>query len=186
MKTTSLNKKADMNTELIWNSFKEKLFHFIKSRVKDEVIAEDILQEVFLKIHLHLDQLKDEKKLTSWLFQICRNTITDYFRTKKINSPLTESLTEDVDKKSYLEFEKCILGFVNHLPEKYRESLLQTELGKLSQKEYAEKIGISYSGAKSRVQRAKEELKSLFISCYGPKTIDGKTEIKDPEDCNCK
>ena len=176
-----------MQTEEIWKNFRTELLGFILSRVKDAQLAEDILQDVFVKIHLNLNDLKSEDKLTSWLYQITRNSITDYFRKTKPSVEvidLPEEISDTSDSKS---FEKCMLRFVNELPEKSREALVQTELGNLSQKEYAEKLGISYSGTKSRVQRAKEELKELFVSCCAKEIpgSNGKLEFKDPEDCTC-
>jgi len=174
-----------MQTELVWNGFKDELFRFIFSRVKDNAIADDILQDVFVKIHLNLKNLHTENKLTSWLYQITRNAIADHFRKSKPNADLSDIAEELPDEKDYLKFEKCMISFVRELPEKYREALLKTELGKLSQKEYAEEIGISYSGAKSRVQRAKEELRDLFIGCCA-KNINGKLEFNDPDNCHCE
>lgn len=176
-----------MNTERIWIQFKDELYRFILSRVKESDIADDILQDVFVKIHLHINDLRVESKLTSWLYQITRNTIVDHFRKSKSTVPVMDLPDNEKENISYLDFEKCIMGFVSELPEKYREALVKTELGSLSQKDYAAEIGISYSGAKSRVQRAKEELKELFISCCAKKIPgkNGKVEMKDPEDCSC-
>ncbi|MBK9193209.1 MAG: hypothetical protein IPM77_17855 [Crocinitomicaceae bacterium] len=72
-----------MNTEIIWKNFANDLRKFILSRVKDADVAEDILQDVFVKIHLNLGKLKSESKLNSWLFQITRNAIIDFFQTNK-------------------------------------------------------------------------------------------------------
>lgn len=176
-----------MNTEKIYAEFKDDLYRFILSRVKDSQVANDILQEVFIKIHLNLSNLKSENKLTSWLYQITRNAVVDYFRKSKPLDLLVDLVDESQESASYFDFEKCVLRFVAELPEKYREALVKTELGTLSQKEYATEAGISYSGAKSRVQRAKEELKELFVACCATKNQPENAEIefKDPNDCNC-
>jgi len=176
-----------METEKIWKDFKSELLGFILSKVKNVQLSEDILQDVFVKIHLNLAYLKSEDKLTSWLYQITRNSITDYFRKAKPTVEVFDLPEENVDSNDGRNFEKCMLRFVNELPEKSREAIVQTELGKLSQKEYAEKLGISYSGTKSRVQRAKEELRDLFVSCCAKEIpgSNGKLEFKDSEDCTC-
>lgn len=59
----------------------------------------------------------------------------------------------------------CIRSTIKRLPEKYREALELTEFQGLSQKELSEKLGISYSGAKSRVQRGRRKLKQLLEGC---------------------
>jgi RNA polymerase sigma-70 factor (ECF subfamily) len=70
-------------TETIWKAFHQELFNFINKRVKDKDISKDILQDVFIKIHLKLKTLSDKDKLASWVYQITRNSILDYFRKQK-------------------------------------------------------------------------------------------------------
>ena len=63
-------------------------------------MTEDILQDVFIKIHLKIDTLKDESKIKPWLYQITRNRIMDYYRQNKsvIHDPL--SLAEQDDQET--------------------------------------------------------------------------------------
>ena len=82
-------------TENIWNQFKDELLRFIVSRVNDKDIAQDLLQIVFIKIHSKSDSLSDNDKLTSWLYQITRNTIIDYYQ------PKYEQIVNKVKNKSY-------------------------------------------------------------------------------------
>ena len=89
-----------MNTKLedIWIIFEDRLRSFIRSRISDEMAAEDILQEVFIKIHSNIDTLKEDSKIQSWIFQITRNSMNDYFRSiKKANQhlPKPEEVEED-------------------------------------------------------------------------------------------
>ena len=70
-------------TETLWRAYSDQLLSFIRSRVKDPVIAEDILQDVFLKMHERLHTLKDDQKLQSWMYRIARNAIIDHYRSKK-------------------------------------------------------------------------------------------------------
>src|SRR5215470_2178138 len=70
-------------TEQVWEAFHIPLSQFIRRRVPDETVAEDLLQDVFLKIHLHMDTLKDVKRLESWIYQITRNAIIDYYRSTR-------------------------------------------------------------------------------------------------------
>lgn len=72
-----------MDTKDIWKLHADDIKYFILSKVKDEVIADDLLQETFIKVHTKLNTLKDEGKLKSWLFSIARYTVLDYFRSKK-------------------------------------------------------------------------------------------------------
>ncbi len=177
-----------MSTEQIWLDFHQKLYNFILLKVKDPSIAKDIRQDVFIKIHQKINSLRDEKKIANWVYQITRNTITDHFRKNKGIVQLDDTMLDWTNENDDIQLcEKCVRPFVDKLPLKYKEALLQTELGNLSQKQYAEKIGISHSGAKSRVQRAKDQLKELFIDCCCT-TInkDGTVALSnDGSDCEC-
>ena len=177
-----------MTTELIWTKFGDKLLGFIKARVSNSENAEDILQDVFIKIHERSNQLKDESKLTSWVYQITRNTIIDFHRKKKL--PLSDHVEKEIkvefESKTNPQFVRCLMPFVQELPEKYREALEKTIYGDMSQKEYAKELNLSYSAVKSRVQRARQMVKELFVSCCAIKTDSyGNVISSNIDDCNC-
>lgn len=155
------------STEWVWEEFGKKLLLFIHSKVKDRDASEDILQDVFIKIHLKLNTLSHGDKLSNWIYQITRNSILDYFKAKKIYREVKEDdLIAPVEEGlGHYELDKCLAPFINNLEEKYREAIEATDLGGLSQRDYAEKMNISYSGAKSRIQRAREQLRILFQEC---------------------
>jgi RNA polymerase sigma-70 factor, ECF subfamily len=157
-----------MNAQEIatWNQAQHQLKSFVYRYTKDKAVAEDIIQDVFLKVYSKLGQLKESEKLTGWIFKIARNTITDYFRhnSKPIN-PL------DIDwEEERKPLNDCVSGclqeMLNTLPDKYRHALELTELKNLSQLELATALNISYSGAKSRVQRARLMLKEKMDEAY--------------------
>lgn len=79
-----------LSIEEIWSQFNQILLNFIQSKVSNKHDAEDILQNVFIKIYKNLDELKSETKLESWIFQITRNEIIDYYRTRKPNYNLDQ------------------------------------------------------------------------------------------------
>jgi len=158
----------EANTEELWLQLGKKLTAFILSKVHDEAIADDILQEVFIKIHSKIDTLKDESKIQSWIYQITRNLIVDYFRSiKKESQNFTYQLESEEESPNEFMQETLqdMVKMMDELPPEYCEALCLTELGEMSQKEYAEKAGISYSGAKARVQRAKKKLKDNLMKC---------------------
>lgn len=158
----------DGRVEFIWKEFSEKLRSFIAKRVKDPMLAEDILQDVFLKIHTNLGHLKNFSKLKSWIYQVTRNAIIDYYRSRRINSELPENLAEP-EEDSRLNASQKLAGslkeMIKLLPPQYREALLLTEFGGMKQADLAKKLGISISGAKSRVQRGRRMLKELLYQC---------------------
>ena len=151
--------------ETIWNESSAKLGQFIAARVADPATAEDILQDVFVKLQSHLDEFHDPAKVQGWLFLVARNAIIDYYRTRKKTMEMPESLPAE-PPESDLEIEELKAAFrriIYSLPEPYRDALMLTEFEGLSQKELAERLGISLSGAKSRVQRGREQLKQRLL-----------------------
>lgn len=155
-------------SEQLWETFSAPLHHFILRRVPDPHSAEDILQDVFLKIHTRIDTLHQQDRVAAWIYQIARNAIADYYRAQRPTSDLSEGLIapdaipeEDVVR----ELLPCVAAMVDALPDTYREALRMTEYEGLSQKELSERLGISFSGAKSRVQRARGKIKQQLLDC---------------------
>jgi RNA polymerase sigma-70 factor, ECF subfamily len=165
----------------LWENFHEPLEKFIARRVANPHDAEDLLQEVFVKISLKLDTLMDQEKIHAWIYQIARNVIIDYYRSGKTFAELPEDLAEGEDGvlgpsaegegqagaggNANAEMAGCLTTMVQQLPEKYREAILLTEFENLTQKALAERLGLSVSGAKSRVQRARKLLKDMMLDC---------------------
>jgi RNA polymerase sigma-70 factor (ECF subfamily) len=149
-----------VTTEQVWEAFHTPLQQFIHKRVADSGTAEDLLQEVFLKIHQQVETLKEVKKLESWVYQITRHAIIDEYRSTKPTMALQEAeealqLPEAFpDDDVVSELFPCVRAMVQALPEQDRQALLLTEYQGLTQKELGERLGLSFSGAKSRVQRA--------------------------------
>lgn len=156
-----------MNSELIWNQFSEKLKNFLLKRVGDLDVANDLLQEVFLKIHLKLPLLKEEKKVEKWVFQIAYNQLNDFYRSKSKNKnqPLGTEEIEDSTDVHHSELGDCLQPFIENLPAGYKEAVILSEVEGLKQKEVAERLRISLSSAKSKVQRGRALIKQHFIEC---------------------
>lgn len=156
------------NISQLYNQFHQKLLQFIRGRVSDRDAAEDILHEVFLKIHQRIETLRDDEKLESWMFQITRNAIVDHYRSSRQTTDIaaTPDVAEEDDGITPAQrLEPSVREFVEQLPEPYREALRLVEFEGMSQKELAERLGISFSGAKSRVQRARAMLRDMLMRC---------------------
>ncbi len=154
-------------TEKIWNEYRNNLRRFIQKRVTDKSVTDDILQDVFVKIHSGIKTLQDGTRLQSWLYQITRNTIIDYYRSQRPTEELPEGLSfSELDEDKVIpELEKCIRAMIEGLPETYRKAVILSELDGLSQKQVAEKLSLSLSGTKSRVQRGRGKLKEMLMDC---------------------
>lgn len=165
-----------LSIEQIWEEFSSDLHAFISRRVSNHSDVEDILQDVFIKIHTNIDSLKEDMKIRSWVYQITRNTIIDYYRKYKIKLvnideiPLedmatTNTIEESIEAGPVQQVAAGLKGMINDLPEKYSQALYLVEFEGLTQVELAKKLGISVSGAKSRVQRGRQLLMNSLVMC---------------------
>jgi RNA polymerase sigma-70 factor (ECF subfamily) len=155
-----------MAVEQTWNEFSTRLSQFIRARVADPLTAEDILQDVFVKFQGRFAEFHDPAKIQGWLFLVARNAIIDHYRTRKATSKLSESLPVEPAEIDVTEMEELHVIFrqiINRLPERYREAVVLTTFEGLTQEELAKRLEISVSGAKSRVQRGREQLKELLL-----------------------
>ncbi|MFD3000011.1 RNA polymerase sigma factor SigZ [Pontibacter toksunensis] len=148
--------------------YEAQLKGFVQKRVLDKDVADDILQQLYLKLYKNCEQLQEVHNLKAWLYQITRNTVYDFFRENSRCQPLgieTELAVEELPEQARHEVEALVEPLINLLPPEYAEPLRLSELEGVSQKEIAQRLGMSYSGAKSRIQRGREKLKALFLEC---------------------
>ena len=164
--------------EKAWREYRSRLLQFIRSRVNDPDAAEDILQEVLLKIWTRRSTLKQQEQLLPWMYRIARNGVIDYYRDRKripispsdfADDPSGDSSEEEETFREHdsaeRELAECIHPMVDTLPDHYRRALALVDISGLSQIELAEEEGISVSGAKSRVQRGRAMLKEMIVEC---------------------
>jgi RNA polymerase sigma-70 factor, ECF subfamily len=150
----------------LWDHMHARLYRFICARLVDKNDAEDILQDVFMRIHANIGRVRNMERLESWIFQIARNSIVDQYRRRRAVAGLDDLLVEEEFEveDTAITLAGCLREAVDSLPEPYREALILTEYAGLSQKELAQRLGISFSGAKSRVQRARQKVKDILLS----------------------
>ena len=155
-------------TEHVWRKFSKSLRAFIGKRISDPHEAEDILQETFIKVHDKLAGLKEGDKVEAWVYRIARNTIIDHYRRRRPAAAPVEA--GDVEEKRGDEtLDRLVASWLTEmmadLPENDRQVLRLTDVEGLTQKQVGERLGLSFSGSKSRVQRAREKLKGLLLDC---------------------
>jgi RNA polymerase sigma-70 factor (ECF subfamily) len=157
----------------VWEEFHASLLGFIARRVRDRDTAEDILQEVMLRIHRHAGELDSPSAIGAWVHQIARNAITDHYRRAASRReqpagldldrvPLPAEPEPDLARS---EIAACLRPLLDELTPSYREAIGLTELDGLTQTEAAAQLGMSTSGMKSRVQRGRAQLKELLVEC---------------------
>jgi RNA polymerase sigma-70 factor, ECF subfamily len=160
-----------MKIDKIHAEFHTLLYQYIAARIKDRDDAADVLQEVFIKISSKLDSLADSSKLRSWIFTVTRNAIIDFYRKNSGNNTtdLTDKIADETSAEADVDItkglDKCLKGFIQELPEEYREIIIDSELKGIKQKDLAGKYNLAYPSVRSRVQRGRTRLKELLLTC---------------------
>ncbi len=159
----------------LWQVFHDRLYRFIQQRVKNPADADDILQDVFLRIHHRLSTVRDRDRLVSWIFQIARHAVIDHYRSsskrwdmateREIELAANPWVDEEADTTLNQELARCLQPMLQALPSTYQEALQLVELEGMTKKAAAERLGLSLSGAKSRVQRGRQQLKAMLMEC---------------------
>lgn len=183
-----------MEVTNIYKQFHSELLGYVRSKIKSREDAEDILQNVFIRISSNVDKLTEEVKLKNWIFTITRNAIIDYYRVnasrKKVavQEEINEEILVSEDPDPTKGLDQCMSSMIGLLPEEYRNIIIESEIQGVKQKDLAEKYGIAYPSLRSKVQRGRERLKQLFYNCCHIETdklgnvIDaqGKTDCAGP------
>ena len=159
-----------MHSEELWSIYSPKLKSYIMRHVSDRYEVEDILQEVGLRIKENESKIKDINNVEAWLYRIAHNLIADYFRVKN-----KFSLVEDIgeiaapakpEPENYnMETAECLLKLVEYLPSTYREAIIESDYNGKKQSTLGKQWGLSNSGSKTRIQRARKKLKAVLYRC---------------------
>jgi RNA polymerase sigma-70 factor (ECF subfamily) len=159
----------DNKEETPWREFRDALLRFVMQRVSNVAAAEDIVQDVLVRAHTQQGTLREPSKLRPWLLQVTRNAVIDYYRRQKPTEAVSDALgqvttAEDGDQIEQ-ELARCLVPLLDTLPDPYRQALRLTEFDGARQREVASLLGLSLSGAKSRVQRGRKMLRDALLSC---------------------
>ena len=156
-----------------WASTRRELLEFIARRVEDSAMAEDITQDVFMRLHrTHVEGIQIGA-VHAWLYRVARNAIVDHYRTRRRLHPLPDDRQRAFDDESddaapnraTRELAACLRPLVDQLPDRYRKAVILVELEGYTQVAAAAALGLSVSGTKSRVQRGRRQLRHLLTAC---------------------
>ena len=165
----------------MWQELRDGLRGLIRKRIADEAEVEDILQEVFLRVHQRIENVKNPGRMVSWVYQITRHAIVDHYRQVERRREMAVGDAADVETVSTTpdrtvaehadsgedgrELAGCLHPMIEQLGKEYREAVRLVELEGLSQPDAAKRIGLSLSGMKSRVGRGRQQLKRMLYDC---------------------
>jgi RNA polymerase sigma factor (sigma-70 family) len=145
---------------------------FLEKRVGTRAIAEDILQDAFVRGMGKLDTLRSEESAVAWFYRLLRNAIIDHRRRDGATERKLAAFGLEVEQRSEPDVElrgaicKCVGDLAATLKEDYADALRSIELDGVAVKDYAEQAGISTNNAGVRVFRAREALrKQVMRSC---------------------
>lgn len=152
-----------MHFEKIWTENYQHLKNFISQKVPQQDV-EDILQTISISLYNRVQSSKEIRNPQSWLFQVSRNKIADYYQAK---SKSTQSALNYVNTAA-TDFEPCVCDIVEQvikgvLPPKYSTPLILSDIHKIPQKEIALQMNLSYENVKSRILRARKKMKEKVL-----------------------
>ncbi|NTS75852.1 sigma-70 family RNA polymerase sigma factor [Catenovulum sp. SM1970] len=176
-------------TEQIWHQFHQQLLNFILSKVQDQHIAEDILQDVFIKVQQKLSTLENANKLQAWLYQVCRNSIIDYYRSNNIQfTPLVLDAAIPVEQNDsdLAQLSRCLQILINDLPADTAPLLVASDLEQIKQQVIAKQYQLSLSATKSRIQRARSQLKDKLQQCCDFEFNEQGPQMHCKRQCGCQ
>lgn len=161
-----LNKVAQF--EDIVNEYQRDLVNFHYRFVGNRMEAEDLAQDTFIKAYKKFHTLQNPGKLKSWLFQIARNTVIDFFRRSKnreiaLDNQIVENFAQTTtaefqDKMANLEISKELERCIDQLIKEDRAIIRLLYYDGFSYKEISGLLGINQNTLKSRLHRARKVL----------------------------
>jgi len=170
----------------IFKEYQPKILRYL-TRLTGMYEAEDLSQEVFIKVESGLKNFRGESKLSTWIYRIATNTAVDRMRSPSFKYKVKDGIsseatqmddidTEDRDlftgekiestDQQYVrkEMNSCIRNFIENLPENYKTVVILSELEELKNKEIAEILHLTLDTVKIRLHRARAQLKKKLKS----------------------
>jgi len=178
------------STDTAWTELHTNIRGFVARRVRQAADVDDIVQQVFLRVHQALPTLRDATKLHAWVYQTTRRAIADHYRApvQKREVPAGDAIdimpearaVDEGEESALQELAACLNPLIGTLTSADQEALRLIEFDRYTQVEAARRLGISVSGMKSRVQRARLHLRSALDECCRI-TLDRRGGVRDYE-----
>ena len=168
---------VSLSTEAVWTELHAGIRGFVARRVRQQADVDDVVQRVFLHVHRALPTLRETDKLHAWVYQTTRRAIADFYRAPSQNREVATGTAEDManelaandsledDEAATRELSTCLKPLMGGLTAADQEALQMVEFDGVTQVEAAARLGLSVSGMKSRVQRARSHLRSALHDC---------------------
>lgn len=159
---------------------------FLEKRVGSRAVAEDILQDAFVRSVGKLDALDEQESAVAWFYRVLRNAVIDHYRRKGSAARALEGFAAELETRPEATPElasvvcQCVKRLADTLKPEYAEALRRIEVDGVAVKDYADAAGISSGNAAVRVFRAREALRKQVTRSCGTCAEHGCV------DCTCK
>jgi RNA polymerase sigma factor (sigma-70 family) len=146
---------------------------FVRSRVKDSALAEDVLQAAYQKGLTKYRSLRKDERIVAWFYRILRNTIIDHYRSQGLETARrgheaeAEAIPEELNSQLEKSLCRCVEGLIPLLKPEYADAIREVELNEKSLKEFAREQGLSANNATVRLYRARQSLKKQLLNTCG-------------------
>ena len=152
--------------EAIYRDYHGKVSGYIRSKINSPQDAEDITADVFLKVYEKLDTFDETKaSLSTWIYTITRNTLTDYFRTRKVFDEIPETIEDDISVAEEIcnaEMLETLADALETLEERERDIIILRFYSGKTLRDISAQMGISYAYVKVLQNNAFAKIKNFF------------------------
>lgn len=160
---------------------------FLERRVESREVAEDILQEAFVRSLDRVDSIRNTDSALAWFYRVLRNAITDHFRRQEARDRALTQVSVEAGEEAGAADEEleavvcaCVMDLVHTLKPEYATAVRRVDLDGMSVRGYAEESGITPGNAGVRLHRAREALRRQLARVCGTCVAHGCL------DCQCR
>lgn len=171
-----------------WAAHAPELRNWLRHRAHDDALADDLLQDLFLRALRQGQRFCDLHNARAWLFEVASNLLADHFRVRHESVPLPDDLqAQRQDVATVDELTGCLPRVLSELGDEDRDAITRCDLQGMPQAHYARLRGISLSAAKSRVQRARVRLRQqMSQACQVQMDTTGRVADFVPRTSNAR
>ncbi|MBL7870054.1 MAG: RNA polymerase sigma factor [Cyclobacteriaceae bacterium] len=164
-------KNGDLQqASLLFDRYHKRIFNFLARRAMDREVAEDLTQNVFLRLLKYRHTYNPGMKFQSWIYQMARNGFADYYKQQKHHMPmkvevekLMDQVPEGIEALDQEENENKLIRALAQLPDDYRELLVLTRFQHLKYEEVAGFLDMTVANVKVKVHRAIGQLRQNYF-----------------------